>query len=89
MRALKLLIDRYWKPKGKLPSAVVVESPSKAGGHLGAKNMDEVDRRDAQLENSIPAIRVYLDSLGSEQHIPVIAAGGIDNRADIDAALKF
>ena len=83
------MIDRYWKPKGKLPSAVVVESPSKAGGHLGAKNMDEVDRRDAQLENSIPAIRVYLDSLGSEQHIPVIAAGGIDNRADIDAALKF
>ncbi|MEI7563342.1 MAG: hypothetical protein WCJ39_06965 [bacterium] len=30
LRALKLLIDRYRKPKGKFPSAVIVESPSKA-----------------------------------------------------------
>ncbi|MEI7563341.1 MAG: hypothetical protein WCJ39_06960 [bacterium] len=51
--------------------------------------MNEIEREDAQLENSVPAIRGYLDSLNTEQYIPIIAAGGIDNRADIDAALKL
>lgn len=88
VRWTKILLSRYWEKQWKMPDAIVVEAPSKAWGHLWAKNIEEVYREDAKLENSIPAIREYLDSLWL-QHVPVIAAWWIDNREDIDKVLRL
>ena len=37
------LVVRKWEKKGRLPSAIVIEHPKLAGGHLGAANIDDLN----------------------------------------------
>jgi len=86
-RAAKI-ICRKWEQKYKrLPDAFVVENPNTAGGHLGAK-YEDLDDVALEPEQVIPELVKYLHSeLG--QPIPVIAAGGVWDRADIVKMLKL
>ena len=85
-RAAKLIFNYWAKNFGRIPEAVVVEGP-KAGGHLGFKK-EQIDDPNFQLEIIIPqvveTVRTYEERYDRE--IPVIAAGGIWDGADI---LKF
>ncbi|MBE9224957.1 nitronate monooxygenase [Phormidium sp. LEGE 05292] len=82
------VICRKWEQKYKrLPDAFVVENPNNAGGHLGAK-YEELDDPALEAEQVIPELVNYLtNELGKQ--IPVIAAGGVWDRADIERMLEL
>jgi len=77
LRAIKI-ITLKWIKQGKLPDAVIVEGP-KSGGHQGFK-LEDCDKEEFQLENILPPILDFCE----QYNIPVIAAGGIWDKNDID-----
>ncbi|MGB3066953.1 MAG: nitronate monooxygenase family protein [Ottowia sp.] len=81
-RGVQLLV-RKWEKKGRLPDAIVIEHPRLAGGHLGAARMADLRDPRFDFENAIPAAREFFRSAGIEREIPLIAAGGISCREDI------
>jgi nitronate monooxygenase len=69
--------------KKRLPDAVVIEHPRLAGGHLGAAKIADLAGPRFDFDNVIPQSLAFLRSAGIDQHIPLIAAGGIRCHADI------
>lgn len=86
LRALRILVKQWLRRKApRLADAVIVEGPL-AGGHLGF-SADEVDAEDNRLENLVTPI---LDYVAAElAAVPVIAAGGIYTREDVDRYLAL
>ncbi|MDH5526774.1 MAG: nitronate monooxygenase family protein [Nitrospirota bacterium] len=80
-KAAQVLCRRWEGTHGRLPDAFVVENPNTAGGHLGASR-EQLGDPVYNLEKVIPEIIEYLDSEGYD--IPVLAAGGVWDRTDID-----
>jgi nitronate monooxygenase len=81
-RALKIIMKR-WARYGRTPDAVIVEGPL-SGGHQGF-SYEECFKEENQLENIVkPVIE-----LASKHDIPVIAAGGIWDKSDIDKYLQM
>jgi len=81
------LIARKWK-KGydRLPDAVVVEDPDTAGGHLGEK-LENIGTGQYDQYATVRGVKAYfLETWNLD--IPVIAAGGIWDRADLLHALE-
>ena len=77
------LVVRKWEKKGRLPSAIVIEHPRLAGGHLGAAKVADLNDRRFDFEVVIPEVLAFFKSAGITRDIPLIAAGGIRTRADI------
>ena len=77
------LVVRKWEKKGRLPSAIVIEHPKLAGGHLGAASVDDLNDPRFNFDVAIPAILEFFKTAGLEGQIPLIAAGGISCREDI------
>jgi nitronate monooxygenase len=77
VRALKLIMKK-WSRSGKNPDAVIVEGPL-SGGHQGF-SYEQCFQDEFQLESILPPI---IDE-AQKHDIPVIAAGGIWDKADID-----
>eukprot|EP01155_Anaeramoeba_flamelloides_P024246 Anaeramoba_flamelloidesa809460_85.p3 GENE.a809460_85~~a809460_85.p3 ORF type:complete len:359 (-),score=24.06 a809460_85:27-1103(-) len=82
-RALKLICKK-WKRYNKLPDAVIVEGPL-SGGHQGFK-YDDCFKEEFQLENIVPPVIEEAKNWGN---IPVIAAGGVWDKNDIDKYLAM
>jgi nitronate monooxygenase len=82
-RALKLICKK-WKRYNKVPDAVIVEGPL-SGGHQGFKYEDCL-KEEFQLENIIVPVIEEAKNWGD---IPVIAAGGIWDKNDIDKFLEL
>ncbi len=82
-RALKL-ICRKWKRYDKLPDAVIVEGPL-SGGHQGFK-YDDCFKDEFQLENIVPPVIEEAKNWGN---VPIIAAGGVWDKNDIDKFLDM
>lgn len=85
------VILKYWKKKyDRLPDLVVIEGP-RAGGHLGFKmeELEEID--DAAYDEEIKRILARVGEYAAEKnvHIPVVAAGGIYERADMDRVMAL
>ena len=78
------LISRHWEKKyHRLPDAFIVEEPATAGGHLGAMTIEQVYDESLRLEHAVPDVVRYVhDEMKSD--IPVIAAGGIWDRNDLE-----
>ena len=86
-RAAKIICRKWERNYGRLPDAVIVENPNSAGGHLGAK-LEELGDRALDAAQVIPELAAYLqEELGKA--IPIIAAGGIWDRGDIDRAIAL
>ncbi|NPA61343.1 MAG: nitronate monooxygenase [Epsilonproteobacteria bacterium] len=83
-KALKILCKRWKKTHNRLPDAVVVEGPL-SGGHQGFK-YDECFREENRLESILPQVVEEAKKWGD---IPVIAAGGIWDRGDIEKMLNL
>lgn len=81
-RGVQLLV-RKWEKKGRLPSAIVLEHPRLAGGHLGAASVADLQDARFDFEAAVPLILEFFKASGLEGKIPLIAAGGISRRADI------
>lgn len=81
-------ICRYWEQHyHRLPDALVVKTPNQVGGFLGAKS-SELGNPSLNLEQIIPNLLHYLDT-EVKASIPLIAAGGIWSREDINLALSW
>ena len=78
-RALKLICKK-WKRYNKIPDAVIVEGPL-SGGHQGFK-YEDCFKEEFQLENIVPPVIEEAKNWGED--IPIIAAGGIWDKNDID-----
>lgn len=77
-RALKLICKK-WKRYNKIPDAIIVEGPL-SGGHQGF-SYEDCFKEEFQLENFIPSVIEEAKKWGD---FPIIAAGGIWNKTDID-----
>ncbi|MDR9402079.1 MAG: nitronate monooxygenase family protein [Halothece sp. Uz-M2-17] len=86
-RAAKVICRKWQRQHNRLPDAFVVENPNSAGGHLGAKK-EELGQSHLSTEAVIPELMTYLRE-ELKVDIPVIAAGGIWDRSDIDRALSL
>lgn len=85
------VICRMWERKyKKAPDLVVIERP-KAGGHLGFSR-EELDTftdesYDGVIRSIIEKVKEYGEKFSKK--IPVVVAGGIYDRADMDHALSL
>ncbi|RXJ75350.1 2-nitropropane dioxygenase [Arcobacter sp. F155] len=78
-RALKLICKK-WKKYNKVPDAIIVEGPL-SGGHQGFK-YEDCFKEEFQLENIVGPVIEEAKNWGED--IPIIAAGGIWDKNDID-----
>lgn len=86
-RAAKVICKKWQRHYDRLPDAFIVENPKSAGGHLGAK-FEELNDPNIDPVAVIPDLVTYLHGT-FETPIPVIAAGGIWDRTDIEQALAL
>jgi len=87
-KAASLIARRWEKQYGRSPDGFVVETPATAGGHLGATTMEQVYDPALSLEAALPdTVRFVTEEMKSD--IPVIAAGGIWSREDMESAFKL
>ncbi len=87
LRAASIICRRWLHQHNRLPDAIIVEEPATAGGHLGAATEDEVNDPALRMEIVIPQIRRFFEE--QKWSIPIIAAGGIWHRQDINHMLAL
>jgi len=80
-RAAKILIKRWMDRYNYMPDAFVVEGP-KSGGHQGVK-MEDLKAEHAQLDVELKNVVELVKEYAHIKNIPVIAAGGVDDGADM------
>lgn len=86
-KGVRVICEKWKHDHNRLPDAIIVEAPSTAGGHLGVTSKQGIYDENLKLENVIPESRIYLEE--HNLNIPLIAAGGIWDRSDIDHMLKL
>lgn len=83
-RALSLLCRQWQRKYQRLPDAVVLEGPE-SGGHQGL-SAELCASPGHRLENLLPEVLAERDKWGD---FPVLVAGGVWDRADIDRFLAL
>lgn len=83
-RATALIIKSWTKKYNRVPDAILFEGP-KAGGHLGFK---EEQLEDAQ-EHFYETIMEIKEEIEDLQDCPLIVAGGIYTKDDVQKALAY
>ena len=93
IKAAKVLLHRWDKRGQRMPDFVIIEGP-KAGGHLGFSEkellsglQDNYNYYDKEVTNIV----TYVKSFEEKYHrsFPVIFAGGVYDRNDIDHYIKL
>jgi NAD(P)H-dependent flavin oxidoreductase YrpB (nitropropane dioxygenase family) len=85
VRAAQLIAKKWDKTYHRLPDAVVVEDPDTAGGHLGEK-LENIGNGDYDQYATVRGVKEFFKAEYGVD-VPVIAAGGIWDRADVEHAL--
>ncbi len=85
LKAAELIARKWHKSFQRLPDAVVVEDPDTAGGHLGEKP-EKIGTGAYDQYATVRAVKAYFAETW-KLDIPIIAAGGIWDRADLENAL--
>lgn len=85
VKAAELICRKWHKSFQRMPDAIVVEDPDTAGGHLGEK-MELIGTGQYDQYATVRGVKSYLKEKWNLE-IPVIAAGGIWDRADLQYAL--
>ncbi len=93
VKAAKVLLQRWDKKNLRMPDFIVIEGP-KAGGHLGFSSQVLEDGAAADYENydaEVQAIIAYVKTFAEkyQRPFPVIFAGGVYDRKDIDHYLSL
>ena len=83
-KALKIICKRWQKRYNRLPDAVVLEGP-KSGGHQGF-TYEQCSMAENQLEN---LVRPVVEEAALWGDIPVIAAGGVWDKKDIEEMMSL
>lgn len=85
-RALQIILKTWQRKYNRKPDAIVVEGP-KCGGHLGF-SLEQLDDQDAySLASLLDECKTVMEKF--EVAVPLIAAGEITTRADIEDCLKM
>lgn len=85
LKAAELICRKWHKSFQRLPDAIVVEDPDTAGGHLGEK-VERIGTGEYDQYATVRGVKDYLKEKWSLD-IPVIAAGGVWDRQDLQHAL--
>ncbi|MBF0165125.1 MAG: nitronate monooxygenase [Magnetococcales bacterium] len=88
LRAAKLLAKRWHKLYKRLPDAIVFEDPNRAGGHLGVKNAQQLFSPEYDTDIVVPELAEWSRAEYADE-IPIVTAGGIWDRKDIDHAFSL
>jgi nitronate monooxygenase len=83
-KALKIICKRWEKRYNRLPDAVILEGP-KSGGHQGF-TYEQCSMEEHQLENLVVPV---VEEAANWGNIPVIAAGGIWDKNDIEEMMTL
>nr|WP_308742822.1 nitronate monooxygenase family protein [uncultured Anaerocolumna sp.] len=90
LKAANVIFKMWDKKDNTVPDAIIIEGP-KAGGHLGFKSEELEDISlpdyDKEIEKIIELTKGY--EVKYEKEIPVIIAGGIENKADMEHYLSL
>lgn len=88
-KGAKVLLSTWKKRYNKTADFVVIEGP-KAGGHLGFK-ADKLTESIEQMDDEVKKIVETVNAFGKEfnKNIPVVFAGGVFDRSDIDHYLQL
>ncbi len=92
VQGVRIICQRWWRNDKRLPDAIVIENPKTAGGHLGLTPKQNIDDEEFKPEIAIPESLSWLEDFKKKigmggANIPIIAAGGIWDRGDLDRAL--
>lgn len=85
------VIFKYWMKKyNRLPDMVVIEGP-RAGGHLGFHMEELMNIDDAAYDEEIKRIIARVNEYGTQQgkEIPVVVAGGVYERKDMEHYMEM
>ena len=87
-KAASIIIRKWLREEKRLPDLVVIEGP-KAGGHLGFKAEEVEDHEN--YDDEIVKIIDYVNDVAEENDtkIPVVVAGGVFSKEDIDHAMAL
>ncbi|MBF0125096.1 MAG: nitronate monooxygenase [Magnetococcales bacterium] len=82
LRAATIIAKRWYQQYKRLPDAIVFEDPNTAGGHLGATRQ-QLFGEEYAMQRVVPQLAEWARKSYNDD-IPIIAAGGIWDRQDID-----
>ena len=90
VKSAQVIMRYWWKKYNRLPDAVVIEGPL-AGGHLGFHKEQLDDIEALHYDDEVKAIIEQVDKTAAEHemNIPVIMAGGIYTREDMERYLEM
>lgn len=90
LRCCKLIVKHWIKKYNYVPDMIVIEGPE-AGGHLGFKKEELEQENKPKLEDITKEIVDYVEEVKQEhqKEIPVISAGGIWDKNDVQKYLKL
>lgn len=84
------LILKKWMRKNILPSAIVIENPRYAGGHLGAAGLENVNDPHFAFPLVLEGTLELFKELGIEREkIPLITGGGIHTHEQVRELLEM
>ncbi|MBF0144778.1 MAG: nitronate monooxygenase [Magnetococcales bacterium] len=87
LRAASLLAKRWLKQYKRIPDAFVFEDPNVAGGHLGVNRKQLFDAQHGS-DVVVPELAEWSRKEYGDE-IPIVTAGGVWDRKDIDHALSL
>ena len=90
LRCCKLIVKHWIKKYDYVPDMIVIEGPE-AGGHLGFSKEELATNTNQNLETITTEVVDYVKTIEKEydKEIPVISAGGIWDKNDIDKFLNL
>lgn len=88
VKSADVICKYWWKKYQRVPDAVVIEGP-KAGGHLGFTMEELLGDFDfeTEIKKIIEHVRIFGE--GVKKYIPVIVAGGVYERKDLEHYLEL
>ena len=90
VKSVQVIMRYWWKKYSRLPDAVVIEGPL-AGGHLGFHREQLDDIEGLHYDDEIKDIIEHVNTAASKHdtEIPVIVAGGVYTREDMEHCLEL
>lgn len=90
VKSAQVIMRYWWKKYSRLPDAVIIEGPL-AGGHLGFHKEQLADIDGLHYDDEVQAIieKVNETAMEHETDIPVIMAGGVYTREDMEHYLNM
>lgn len=90
VKSAQVIMRYWWKKYSRLPDAVIIEGPL-AGGHLGFHKEQLADIDGLHYDDEVQAIIEKVNETATEHEtdIPVIMAGGVYTREDMEHYLNM